>query len=354
VRAVAAHRLGAILVLAAWLPAAPATAAVPPGTTGGPATTTDRPAAAAPTNALEGALPVAGDVKIRVDVAATDVSVGRPFTVTFRIAYPEGTRTYFPDTPAVAPLVLVKSAREASAVLGQGTGETHTLTLLPVRVGAAVVPPIEIPYVTAAGEAKVATTPEVRVQVGSTVADEAAPELAAAGAPVPVRVRNLPLLWSLAGLAVALVTAILSILAYRRIKAWRDARRPPPPPRPAHEVAFERLAEIEAMGLVESGEFGRLALLVSEVVREFLGTIHGFSGVDLTTWEVLRILENKDLRRLSRPELEDFLSLCDLIKFAKHLPSVEEAGGLTRRARDAVERAMPLPGADGASRPVEG
>ena len=76
------------------------------------------------------------------------------------------------------------------------------------------------------------------------------------------------------------------------------------------------------------------------MLREFLGATYGFAGVDLTSWEVLRALEGQDLRRLARPELEDFLSLCDLIKFAKHVPSVEEAGCLTRRAREAVARVM--------------
>lgn len=327
----------AILLLLA-VRALPSLAAEPPATSPG-----EQARAAAP-SPLDGALPAQGDLRFRVDVTATDVSVGRPFTVTFDVAYPQGTRVYFPETPIVAPLILVKATRETSGVLGEGTGEKHTLTLLPVRVGAAVVPPVEVPYVSASGEAKSATTPEVRVQVGSTLGNEAAPELAPAGAAVPVRVRNTPLVWTLAGLAIALITAVLTILGYRRFKAWSDARRPPPPPRPAHEAAFERLAEIEAMGLVESGEFQRLALLVSEVLREFLGATFGFSGVDLTTWELLRILEGRDMRRLSRPELEDFLSLCDLIKFAKYLPSVEDAQGLVRRARDAVERVTALPG----------
>lgn len=297
--------------------------------------------AAAPSDpAPEAALPSQGDLKFRVDADASNVSVGRPLTVTFEITYPQGTRVYFPESPAVAPLVLIQAARDASAVLGQDTGEKHVLTLLPVRVGAAVLPPIEVPYVTAAGEARTAATPEVRVQVGSTMGNEVAPQLAESGRPVAVRVRNSPLLWSLSGLGIALLAAVLAILGYRRFRAWSDARRPPPPPRPAHEVAFERLGEIEAMGLVESGEFQRLALLVSEVVREFLGATFRFSGVDLTTWEVLRNLEGKDLRRLSRPELEDFLSLCDLIKFAKYVPAVEEAEGLTRRARDVVDRLL--------------
>lgn len=326
-----------ILAMLGLMPASRAISAPSPATPAAPAA--DPTAAAEPQDAL----PAQGDLRFRVDIEAADVSVGRPFTVKFEVTYPAGTRVYFPESPAVAPMVLVQTTGESSAVLGSGTFEKHALTLLPVRVGAAVLPSIEVPYVAASGEAKVAATPEVRVQVVSTLGDETAPELASSGTPVPVRVRNQLLLWILAGLGVSLVTAVASILGYRRLKAWLDSRRPPPPPRPAHEVAFERLAEIEAMGLVESGDFQQLALLVSEVLREFMGATFGFAGIDLTTWEVLRVLEGRDLRRLSRPELEDFLSLCDLIKFAKYAPSIEEASSLVRRARDAVERVMAAP-----------
>lgn len=286
----------------------------------------------------DGALDAPSDVAVKVDVVAEDVRVGRPFTVRFALSYPAGTRVYFPENPAVAPLVLVKAARETSAVLGAGTGESHALTLLPVRTGAAVVPPVEVPYVTADGQARTVRTPEVRVQVGSVLSDTAAPELAATGAPVAVRVRNTPLLLGLAGLAVAILAAALGILGWRRFVAWRDARRPPPPPRPPRDVALERLAQIEALGLAEAGRYQELAFQVSEVLREFLGGTYGFAGVDLTTWEVLRALERKDLGRLARPELEDFLSVCDLIKFAKYAPAPAEAAQLIPRAREAVER----------------
>jgi hypothetical protein len=307
-------------------PATPGPAAVP------------APPAAAPRAAGADPLEASSDVAVKVDVDADGVRVGRPFTVRFALSYPAGTRVYFPENPAVAPLVLVKAGQEAPAVLGAATGESHALTLLPVRTGTAVVPPIEVPYVSGDGQARTARTPEVRVQVGSGLSDQQAPELAAAGAPVAVRVRNTPLLLGIAGVAVALAAAVLGILGWRRFVAWRESRKPPPPPRPPRDVAVEKLARIAAQGLVEAGLYRELALQVSEVLREFLGGTYGFAGVDLTTWEVLRALERKDLGRLARPELEDFLSLCDLIKFAKYAPAPAEAATLIPRAREAVER----------------
>jgi hypothetical protein len=297
----------------------------------------DEPPAAAAAGSLA---PEAQDVTFRVDLSPTTVTVGEPLKVTFELAYAAGTRVYFPDPPPVKPFVLVSHGRDATATLGTGSGEKHVLTVLPVRPGTSVLAPIEVPYVTATGEARVAKTPELRIQAGSSLGDEADPQLAPAGVPVPVRVPNLLLIWGLSALGVALVAAALGILGYRRLRAWRESRRPPPPPRPAHRVALEKLAALEAAGLVEEGRYGELAVGVSEAVREFLGARYGFAGVDLTTWEVLRLLEGRELGRLTAVELEDFLSLCDLIKFAKFQPGVEDARSLIRRARDAVERVM--------------
>ena len=280
------------------------------------------------------------EVSFRVDIDPTSLAIGKRFEVRFALSYPVGTVVYFPETPAVKPFVLLSRGRDTAPLAGTTAGETQVLAMLPVRTGTSVLAPIDVPYVTAAGEARMAHTPEVRIQVGSTLGDEADPQPASAGEPVPVRVPNIVLIWVLSGLGVALAAATIGVVGYRRWKAWREAHRPPPPPRPAHEVAFERLASIERMGLIEAGEFGQLALLVSEVVREFLGARLGFAGVDLTTWEVLRAVEGRDLGRLTPVELEDWLSTCDLVKFAKFQPSPQEATGLLRRAREIVEKVM--------------
>jgi len=290
--------------------------------------------------------PAPEEVRVAVEAPTGKVPIGVPFEVRYRLEYPVGSRVFFPEKPEVAPLVLVEARHQVSSVLGVSGSEEHLLRLLPVRRGTGRVPSIEIPWVAASGEARTARTPEVTVEVASSLQDTEAPELTPAGTPVAVRVPNLPLLIAAGALAVALLAAVAAIWGWRRYQAWKEAHRPPPPPRPAHEVALEKLTALEARGLVEAGEYQALALGVSEVLREFLGALHGFQGVDLTTWEVLRALEGRDLGRITRMELEDFLSFCDLVKFAKYRPAPAEAQGMVPRARDIVMRAMEgrLPG----------
>lgn len=292
--------------------------------------------AAGGARAQEDLVPAKGVVDIQVDVQPTRVVVGQPVTLTFTLAYPEGTRAYFPENPAVSPFVPAGQRRTSQGVLGQGTSETHVLELLPVRPGKAVVGPLEVAYVGPDGEAGIAQTPRIELDVGTTLGDEAAPELASPGTPVPVRVRNDPLMWTLGALGVAIVAAGLGILGYRRWRKWRDARRPAPPPIPAHERALAALADLELLGLGRDGDWRELALRVSEVVREFLGARLGFNGVEATSWEVVREIRGRDLGRMTPERIEDLLSLCDLIKFAKFQPSDAEGQALVPRAREMV------------------
>lgn len=281
---------------------------------------------------------MSSDPVIRVDIAPTNVVVGRPVTVTFEIESVEGTRVYFPESPPVHPFRLLQHDREVPPVAGMGAVEVHRLTLLPLRVGTSVLSPIEVPYVTPAGEPRLTRTPEVRIQVAGTLGNEVNPELASPGEPIPVYVPNTVLIGTISGLGIALVAALCGALAYRAWRRWREAHRPPPPPRPPLEVALERLAALDAKALIEREEFQTLALQVTEIMKDFLGSTYGFPGTDLTTYEVMLQVRNRPLGRVTHPELEDFFGFCDLVKFAKWRPSPDEAAGMVPRARSLVER----------------
>lgn len=276
--------------------------------------------------------------KIGVDIAPTKVLVGRKVIVTFQVEVGEGVKVYFPESPDTRPFRLLGHEKEVPSIVGTEAVEVHRLILLPLRVGTAVLAPIEVPYVSRDGQALSTRTPEVRIEVLGTLGDEANPEVASAGEPVPVYVTNTVLVWTLSGLGIAIAAGALGALGYRAYRRWKEAHRPPPPPRPPLEVALERLGALDAVGLIEAGEMQQLALQVSEIFRDFLGSVFGFPGVDMTTFEVVRALSSKSLGRVTLPELEDFLEFCDLVKFAKWQPSKDEALGLVSRARSIVER----------------
>jgi hypothetical protein len=286
------------------------------------------------------------EIAVKATVETNEIFIGRQFTVRFDFTYPEGTRIYFPEKPETKPFVLVASKAENKAVLGAGTSEHHELSLLSVRSGDLILMPFEVPVVLPDGQASSVPTPQISIKVASSLGNEETPKLASPGETVPVPVRNDLLIWGLAAILVAGFAALIAIFAYRRYRAWVEAHRPPPPPIPAHELAYRRLREIELMGLIDKRQFKELALMISDVVREFLGGKLDFPGSDSTTWEtIVYVKERKpdqSIGRLDVNELDDFLNLCDLIKFAKFEPSPADAVSLLRRGRDVVDRVMAI------------
>src|SRR6185295_5227365 len=122
-------------------------------------------------------------------------------------------------------------------------------------------------------------------------------------------------------------------LVVRRLRG-RVIYRPGPPPRPAHEVAMEKLDRLGAYGFLEDADNRPFYFSVSEVIREYLGARYGFDSLELTTDELVAQLKRaaKNELGLTEGEITGWLSACDLVKFAKISPTVAEARGALETA----------------------
>jgi len=151
-------------------------------------------------------------------------------------------------------------------------------------------------------------------------------------------------LWGSIGI---LAGAILAYLAYRWRKRPKPAA-PPPPPRPPWEIALEKLSEVREAGLLDRERYTEYFDRVSDTVRSYLGARFGFDGLESTTDEILAALRThaagfvRTQSRQSSPdgldhapfdanapaialyEIRDFLSDCDLVKFANLTPTPEQ------------------------------
>ena len=149
-------------------------------------------------------------------------------------------------------------------------------------------------------------------------------------------------LWIAVGAAVG---GVLAMLIWNR---WfRHAVRPPSVPFvPAHQLAKHRLAD--ALSLLSQPK--PFCIAVSDALRLYLEARFEFRAPDRTTEEFLVELHRSDRLNTSQKEfLTDFLTRCDLVKFAKHEPSEAELRSLHSAALNLVEEtAYELPSAQSA------
>ena len=284
-------------------------------------------------------------VDLRVQVEPTEVGLLQPVTVTLDRYRQDGVEVSF--APAVDDEAWLEQQRvvEDERPLGDGRWQRTVLTLLPVDgPGELRVPEFRAEAVGADGEpVEVATTAAVVVLVTSALAPEHGEQIEAPGEPFPTPVAWW---WWVAG---AVVLAVIAAAI------WLLRRRPQQPRQhlevtvPAHVRALRELQRWRTAPRATAEEVEAFYVGVSQVLRVYLEERFGLHAPERTTEEFLRDLEGGDrLARQHRSELERFLSQCDMVKFARAVPSADEHDRTFALAEAFVEstridRAAPQP-----------
>jgi hypothetical protein len=169
--------------------------------------------------------------------------------------------------------------------------------------------------------------------------DVASSELRPLTPPIDVPVRNTRLLLMLGAGPVLFMLIVLGYSFYRRRPEVPTAAAASKVPRlPAYEEAMARFEVLEVSGLLEEADLKGAFLAMSEIVRDYLGRRYEFSSLDLTTAEIRSQLAGLDAE--GEPwtaTVVDWLSGCDLVKFAKSAADSDEARDALERARSFVE-----------------
>ena len=283
-------------------------------------------------------------VKARLAGDAVTVHVGDPVTLVVTAISRRNVPVNLPGTLDLGAFQVL-DRKESEQDLGDGrTRHEFTLTLAAYEPGEKEIPAVEVTYLGKSGDVRTARTTPLPVKVTSLIANEPEPALKDATGPVVVLEENRILIYGAAGLLAAALGALVTWLIVRRLRA-RVAARPGPPPRPAHEIALEKLDRLGQYGFLEDADNRPFYFAVSEVVREYLGARFGFDSLELTTDELVDELRKTGDRELGifRGEVHGWLAACDLVKFAKISPSATEARGSLETALRIVTMTRPRP-----------
>ena len=140
--------------------------------------------------------------------------------------------------------------------------------------------------------------------------------------------------WGLAGLALVIV----GLLLWRWLRQ-RATQPPSIPPVPAHVRAKQKLQD--ALGLISQPK--PFVIAVSDAARWYLEERFNFRAPERTTEEFLNDLQRTDrLTRDQKDSLGQFLTNCDLVKFAKYEPGETELRDLHASAVRLVEETAPV------------
>jgi hypothetical protein len=275
-----------------------------------------------------------------------EAHVGDPIRLSVVAVAKTGVPVNLPGTFDLGPFSLLGRDETGEQNLGDGRiRREFVLRIAAYEPGELQLPPIDVTYLRTGGEVKSARTGPVAIKIASLIANEPEPALKDAAAPVSVMEENRIPLYVGGALLAAGVGALISFFIVRKLRA-RRGERPGPPPRPAHEVALERLDRLGALGFLENADNRPFYFAVSEVIRDYLGARFGFDSLEMTTDELIAELQRhtgRDLASFMVSEIQAWLSASDLVKFAKVSPTASEARGALESAIRLVTATRPAP-----------
>ncbi|MFQ5600624.1 MAG: hypothetical protein ACE5G2_08720, partial [Candidatus Krumholzibacteriia bacterium] len=301
-----------------------------------------------------GAADLLRDVEIDVLTRPDSLTVGDRVTLEIRVRAPISYQVLFPrsvragEGPVeVKDLEVVPPAGRSGSEAAPGgaldeTGHDVARDLWIARyalsvyeVGDVVLPPWPV-QVRAETLDAVAHTDSIHLWVESVLDDS----LAAAdiqdikgqyGVPVPIPA------WVWAGLG-ALVAVALLVWWWARRRRRRVEPVPVVPPRPAHEVALAELRKLETQRLPLDGMIKEHYVQLSEILRIYMEDAprFGLAALEETTGEILAELRRKEYRDSVVNEVAALCGEADLVKFAKHEPTVDECMAALARVRSFV------------------
>jgi hypothetical protein len=140
----------------------------------------------------------------------------------------------------------------------------------------------------------------------------------------------------------ALIVLALATAIYFAFRYWRKKATAPVPERiiPPHERAHLKL--LEALALISQPK--PFCTLVSDTVRVYLEERFQFHAPERTTEEFLHELKASNLLLPDQKRsLGDFLSICDMVKFARYEPGTTELEALLQSAIRLIDETEPHP-----------
>lgn len=158
--------------------------------------------------------------------------------------------------------------------------------------------------------------------------------------PVDFPVNNLLLV------LVVIVAAILMFALFKlKVKPQRKERPPEPvDTRTADEIAMAQLDELQSGSLLSEGKYKEYYSRLSGIIREYFENRFEVRAPEMTTEEFLWSLdESKHLTADQNAVMREFLNSCDIVKFAKHIPGIEDGKASMELARKLVVETRQAP-----------
>ncbi|MEW6535121.1 MAG: hypothetical protein AB1454_05820 [Candidatus Auribacterota bacterium] len=267
------------------------------------------------------------------------ITIGDPIVYRIEVRSAENINIEFPDFgDEVGGLIITDYKQEGPIKDKKQTVWRREYTLDVFLTGTYSIPPAKIAYKLDQGDAKQLLTAPLFVTVESIITDDNAALKEIKPPIIPSYAMNRKMTALITGAALGLVGILIGLAIWiRRKKAYV------PPPVPPHIIALEALKKLKNQGLIEAGKVKEYYFHVSLILRRYIENRFGLMAPERTTEEFLIDLQKTTVLNVDQKKaLAQFLTHCDMVKFARYEPAQEEINAIYDTAVSFVEQTKPL------------
>lgn len=285
----------------------------------------------------------ADPVTATVEVSQTKMTIGDQITFTLTVHHdPQVPLGRIDPTPQLVDSAGFEIIDQTVPANPEEIPQIWRFIITSFETGNRHIPPIPIPYQLDDGSTKILKTNSIDVLVSSVIAKgDSATEIRPIKPVIDMPVNYLPYLLGLLGLIIAGVAAFLLWKKYHKPKPAPEMPKWVKPQEPPHIWAIKELERIEALHLPERGEFKVYYTQVSECIRRYIELRFAVDALERTTWELAQDFQGIDLNETHKKEIIQFLEICDLIKFAKATPNLEDTRSAMETAKSIITATKP-------------
>jgi hypothetical protein len=141
------------------------------------------------------------------------------------------------------------------------------------------------------------------------------------------------------GITVALVA--IGLIVYFRSRPKKVVPVPVVAAVPPYEVALQQLQQLKSEKVWQQGDIKQYYTRLTDILRNYFEQQFNIPALEQTSEELLQHIKPVTILNQQRDKLRSLLSLADLAKFAKLMPSPEEHEGAMQHAQEIVEWTKP-------------
>jgi hypothetical protein len=138
-------------------------------------------------------------------------------------------------------------------------------------------------------------------------------------------------------LAILFLLTVLGTLAVYFLKKNRGEKIIPK--KPAHEIAYEQLEALKVKNYIAVNKIKEYYTEISDIIRHYLENRFKLRAPEMTTEEFLILArDSSELISEHKNLLREFLLCCDLVKFAKYAPTLNEINSIFDSAKHFIDQ----------------